>query len=195
MSKIGKNIRRIRKVKNISQSRMAQKINISQATYSKMENGTAIINSRRLEEITRLLKVDKDAIKNFDKNLGLFKPGKGGGNKKGIPHETVARIEESYEEKIALMGEQSRLLKEQNLLLSLQLKTMQLELETKPFSVPSAILESEVEPMLKEISEVAPVQEEETEGNPVLETEANPVLETEANPTLEAELEPVLEEV
>jgi len=124
MSKIEKNIRKIRQIKNISQCRMAKGLNVSQATYSKMESGSVIISDQRLKVIAKLLKVDKETIKDFDVNLGLNTTGKNV-NKKKVSQKNVTKIEDGYKEKIALLSEQSRLLKEQNIILSYQLKVMQ----------------------------------------------------------------------
>ena len=45
---IGKNIKQIRECKNLSQAYMASKLNISQASYARIENGTIVPKDDRL---------------------------------------------------------------------------------------------------------------------------------------------------
>jgi len=68
MDLTGKKIRVIREIKNISQHYVAQKLGISQAAYSNIENGKTEINESKLHLIASILEVPIDTIKKFDEN-------------------------------------------------------------------------------------------------------------------------------
>lgn len=63
---LGNNIRKIREIKNFSQNYMADKLLISQSSYSDMENCKTSITEERLEEIAQILGVSSETIKNFN---------------------------------------------------------------------------------------------------------------------------------
>ncbi len=62
---LGENIRRIREFKGIKQEVFAERMGVSQAAISKLEN-TANIDDERLKEIADKLGVSVQAIKRFD---------------------------------------------------------------------------------------------------------------------------------
>ncbi len=66
---IGENIRKIRELKGLKQETIAERLKMSQANYSKLENSDNDIPSERLEEIAKALEVDVDDIMNFDKRI------------------------------------------------------------------------------------------------------------------------------
>jgi len=57
---------KIRKLKGFSQEYVADKLNISQNLYSKMERGEATITLEKLTEICKVLEIDIKALQNFD---------------------------------------------------------------------------------------------------------------------------------
>ena len=63
---IGYKIRKVREIKNLSQSYMADKLSISQSSYSDIENCKTKISEEKLNEIARVLEVDSETIKNFN---------------------------------------------------------------------------------------------------------------------------------
>lgn len=63
---IGWKIKKIRELRNISQSYMAEKLSISQKAYSKIENCEIKLTEDRLNLISKILDVDKDDIINFN---------------------------------------------------------------------------------------------------------------------------------
>ena len=72
---IAKNIKRIRKLKNLSQKQVAMEIGIAQAQYSVIESGKTIPTVPTLEKIAKVLEVDiteffKDPNKN-DEDINL----------------------------------------------------------------------------------------------------------------------------
>ena len=65
---LGNNIRMIRQIKGVSQEALAVKLNISQAAYSKMENGKIRLTAERFEMILRELSVCDKTVRDFDLN-------------------------------------------------------------------------------------------------------------------------------
>jgi transcriptional regulator with XRE-family HTH domain len=55
---ISSNIKRIRKIKNLSQKEVASAVNIAQGQYSVIESGTIVPTIPTLEKIARVLEVD-----------------------------------------------------------------------------------------------------------------------------------------
>jgi len=58
MIELGKKLRTLREIKGYSQEYVANEIDISQRTYSKIENGLAKIDIERLQKIANVLEVD-----------------------------------------------------------------------------------------------------------------------------------------
>ena len=75
---ISDNIRRIRKLKNLSQKEIAAAIDIAQAQYSVIESGKVMPTIPTLEKIARVLEIDiselfKDPTKNGEEiNLSIL---------------------------------------------------------------------------------------------------------------------------
>ncbi|MFN8438990.1 MAG: helix-turn-helix transcriptional regulator [Cytophagales bacterium] len=65
--KIGQRIRKIRELRGYKQDAMAERLNMSQANYSKLENEDADMPFSRLEEIAKVLEVTVEEIVCFDK--------------------------------------------------------------------------------------------------------------------------------
>ncbi len=120
MARIGKNIQKIRQIKNISQSYMATKLDISQGTYSKMENEELGIRDELFEQIAELLEVDKKIIENFDEAIVFNTIENISDCSGGIGmHSTInnynidPKVEEAYKKQIQLLEEQNALLQKQ----------------------------------------------------------------------------------
>tara|TARA_R110002049_G_scaffold273751_6_gene451592 strand:+ start:160 stop:546 length:387 start_codon:yes stop_codon:yes gene_type:complete len=65
---IGSQIRKVRVKKGITQEEIAEKLSLSQSSYSKLENGEIIIDIERLQEIATILDVpNSDFIPHSDK--------------------------------------------------------------------------------------------------------------------------------
>ncbi len=75
---IAGNVKRIRKLKNLSQKQVALEIGIAQAQYSVIESGKTVPTIPTLEKIAKVLEVDvteffKDPSKNDDEiNLSIL---------------------------------------------------------------------------------------------------------------------------
>ncbi|WP_445710289.1 helix-turn-helix domain-containing protein [Flavobacterium sp.] len=68
---IGKNIKQIRELKNISQDYMANALNISQSTYAKIESGQVVPKVDRLKEIATIFEIDLSTLLNTSNNFTL----------------------------------------------------------------------------------------------------------------------------
>ncbi len=64
--KVGNNIKRIRKQKNISQKDMAKKLNMPSSTYSNYENNNREPNAATLRKIADILNVDISDLLNIN---------------------------------------------------------------------------------------------------------------------------------
>jgi len=60
------NIRKLRDIKGFSQEYMATKLNISQNTYSRIENGYISLKFDRLIQIASILEIDIPKLINFN---------------------------------------------------------------------------------------------------------------------------------
>lgn len=63
---IGIKIRKVREIKNFSQQYVADKLSVSQSTYSDIENGKTPISEEKLTLIANILDVSVDVIKEFN---------------------------------------------------------------------------------------------------------------------------------
>jgi len=66
---IGMRIRKIREFRNYTQTHLAEKLNISQNAYSKIENGTSKLTTDRLEEVAKVLDVPVESILNNESKI------------------------------------------------------------------------------------------------------------------------------
>ena len=103
---IGYKIKNIRELKNFTQEYMAEKLDISQAAYSKMEKGDTKISQDKLNKIAEILEINPDDITDFDnkKVLNSFNNVKGSNN--GIityNEKDMILIRQLYEDKVALL--------------------------------------------------------------------------------------------
>ena len=102
-------IKNIREIKNLTQEYMAEQLGITQAGYSKIENGTTLLTLKKLIEISKILVVDVEDILRFDVQNYFNNKNSVGGNNSGrvIIHsktgETSDAVKELYEDKIMLL--------------------------------------------------------------------------------------------
>lgn len=101
---IGYKIKSIRELKNLTQEYMAEKLDISQAAYSKLEKGNTKISEDKLNKIAEILEVNPEDITDFDnkKVLNSFNNIKGNNN---LNHneKDLTLIQKLYEDKIVLL--------------------------------------------------------------------------------------------
>lgn len=63
---IGYKIRRVREFRNLSQQYVADKLSVSQSTYSDMENGKIAVSEEKLAMIANVLDVSVDVINEYN---------------------------------------------------------------------------------------------------------------------------------
>lgn len=64
---VHKNLKKIRVAKGVTQSHLANKLNVSAMTYSRMENGESKIDVERLVILSKVLSVEVEVF--FDEEL------------------------------------------------------------------------------------------------------------------------------
>ncbi|NOU47243.1 MAG: helix-turn-helix transcriptional regulator [Bacteroidales bacterium] len=65
---IGLKIKEIRELRNFTQEHMAERLGISQVSYSRIENEQTKLDLKRFHDIARILEIDPSLILNFDKS-------------------------------------------------------------------------------------------------------------------------------
>ncbi|REC62956.1 XRE family transcriptional regulator [Chryseobacterium pennae] len=103
---IGNKIKNIRELKNFTQEYMAEKLDISQAAYSKLEKGDIKVSSEKLCQIAKILDVNPEDITSFDsqKYFNSFNNVKGSNNGSIIiGADETELIKKLYEDKISLL--------------------------------------------------------------------------------------------
>ncbi|WP_370897710.1 helix-turn-helix domain-containing protein [Chryseobacterium gossypii] len=103
---IGNKIKNIRELKNFTQEYMAEKLDISQAAYSKLEKGDIKVSSEKLSQIAKILDVKPEDITSFDsqKYFNSFNNVKGSNNGSIIiGADETELIKKLYEDKISLL--------------------------------------------------------------------------------------------
>ncbi|TLU99573.1 helix-turn-helix domain-containing protein [Dyadobacter luticola] len=66
---IGEKIKKIRELKNYTQDYMAQKLEMTQAGYGKLERNESDLSYQKLEKIAEVLKVSVEDIINFNEKM------------------------------------------------------------------------------------------------------------------------------
>jgi len=66
MATVEEKIRNIRELKNLTQEYMADKLGITQAGYSKLENGSTVLTYAKLTQIAKILEINIEDIIAFD---------------------------------------------------------------------------------------------------------------------------------
>lgn len=108
---IGNKIKNIRELKNLTQEFIAEKLDVSQAAYSRMENGETKITDEKLAQIAEILEVKPEDIKAFDSQKYFNSIGNIEGDKSGNSNsiiieasaEEIDLIKKLYEDKINLL--------------------------------------------------------------------------------------------
>lgn len=109
---IGQKIKKLRELKNLTQSHMAIELGITQSAYSKIELGETEITYNKLQRIAEILKMTPEEITSFNEqmifNIMHNQTGNGFVINKGI-----SDLEKKlYEDQIALLKEENAHLKQ-----------------------------------------------------------------------------------
>lgn len=110
MNNIGHKIRKVREFKGLSQEYMAQKLNISQRAYSKMERGETKIDFERIEDVSKILEVDPMDLHSFDESY-IFNNCMQSGKFMQFINQIPEKLIEQYEARIKQLEEENRFLK------------------------------------------------------------------------------------
>ena len=104
---IGNKIKNIRELKNLTQEYIAERLDISQAAYSRLESGETKISKEKLIQIAEALEVTPEDIKAFDSQKYFNSVNNVEGDYSGIyiGNADTEIIQKLYEDKIALMEE------------------------------------------------------------------------------------------
>ena len=102
---IGNKIKNIRELKNFTQEYMADKLEISQAAYSKLEKGDLKMSQDKLNKIAEILDVNLEDIKDFDNKriLNSYNSIKGNNSNITYSNQDIILIRKLYEDKINLL--------------------------------------------------------------------------------------------
>lgn len=107
---IGLKIKKIRELKNIGQQYIAEQLNMSQSSYSDLENGKTKISDEKLNRIAQILDISADAIKNFNDSVVFnYSPQSGYINTNHI--NPTEQIQQLYERLLKEKDEQISILK------------------------------------------------------------------------------------
>ncbi len=99
LDKVHLNVRKIRELKNLSQSYVADMLGISTRTYSKIETGETQLTLSRLKEICEVLGTSPEEVFEFDVKM-IFQNNpmnQQGGEFKAYNNTDVEHIERLYE--------------------------------------------------------------------------------------------------
>lgn len=109
---LGLNIRKIRELKDFSQQYIADKLSISQSSYSDIENGKVLLSEKRLEEIASVLEVSPEVIKGFSEQVIFNSCVQSGYINTNNIQNPLEKQEELYEEIIFQLKERIKVLEE-----------------------------------------------------------------------------------
>jgi transcriptional regulator with XRE-family HTH domain len=110
---IGQKIKKLRELKNLTQTHVAQKLGVSQSAYSKMELGESEVTFKRLEKISEVLEMKPEEVIAFNESMVFnFLHNQNGGNVFGDINNTVSDTERQlYQDQINLLKEEVAYLK------------------------------------------------------------------------------------
>lgn len=94
---IDRNIHALRELKNYTQEYMAEQLQMSQANYSKLENGTIDVSIKKLQVIAQVLDINLFEILSFPRQT--------------LPKGTPDTIQKLYEEQIQQLKSENEYLR------------------------------------------------------------------------------------
>ncbi len=110
---IGQKIKKLRELKNLTQTHVAQKLGVSQSAYSKMELGETEVTYNRLEKISEILVMKPEEVILFNESMVFnVMHNQNGGNVFGDINNSVPDTERQlYQDQINLLKEEVSYLK------------------------------------------------------------------------------------
>jgi transcriptional regulator with XRE-family HTH domain len=110
---IGQKIKKLRELKNLTQSHLADELGVTQSTYSKMEQGEIEVPYSRLEKIAELLGMKPEDVIAFNESMVFNVMNNQTGQGFVINNNIVTESERKlYEEQISLLKSEVNHLKE-----------------------------------------------------------------------------------
>lgn len=97
---IGLKIRKVRELKDFSQGFVADKLLVSQSTYSDIENGKQLVSKEKLEKIAEVLGVTTEMLENFSDQVVFNSCSQSGVSNTYHITNPIEKINELYEELI-----------------------------------------------------------------------------------------------
>lgn len=110
---IGQKIKKLRELKNLTQTHVAEKLGVSQSAYSKMELGESEVTYGRLEKISEVLEMKPEEVISFNESMVFnVMHNQNGGNVFGDINNTISDTERQlYQDQINLLKEEVAYLK------------------------------------------------------------------------------------
>jgi transcriptional regulator with XRE-family HTH domain len=111
---IGQKIKKLRELKNLTQTHMAQQLGVSQSAYSKMELGESEVTYNRLEKISEILEMKPEEVISFNESMVFNEMNNqyGGNVFSQIDQNTISDTERQlYQDQINLLKEEVSYLK------------------------------------------------------------------------------------
>jgi transcriptional regulator with XRE-family HTH domain len=99
-SNIGDKIRKVRELKGFTQDFMAGQLEMSQRSYSKIENNDIKLDWGRIEAISKILQIEPIDLVSFDDSL-VFNNCTGSGKAHIMNNYFPDELKKSYEDRIA----------------------------------------------------------------------------------------------
>jgi len=118
---IGKNIRLFREIKGFSQDYMANKVGVSQRTYSNIEADKSKVDTELIKSIAEVLEIDPIRLLSFDEKV-LFQNGKENNiGYIGTYHHALAKESDAQKEHIKQLKSEVEFLRDEVKFLRTQL--------------------------------------------------------------------------
>ena len=111
---IGQKIKKLRELKNLTQTHVAEKLGVSQSAYSKMELGESEVTLNRLEKISEVLEMKPEEVIAFNESMVFnVMHNQNGGNVFGDINNSISNNERKlYQDQINLLKEDVSYLKQ-----------------------------------------------------------------------------------
>lgn len=111
---IGQKIKKLRELKNLTQTHMAQELGVTQSAYSKMELGESEVSYVKLEKISSVLGMKPEDVITFNESMVFnVTNNQNGGNVFGDINNTISDTERKlYQDQINLLKEEVTYLKQ-----------------------------------------------------------------------------------
>ena len=110
---IGQKIKKLRELKNLTQTHVAQKLGVSQSAYSKMELGESEVTFNRLEKISEVLEMKPEEVIAFNESMvfNVMHNQNGGNIFRDINNKVSDTERQLYQDQIKLLKEEVTYLK------------------------------------------------------------------------------------